>query len=89
MLKINLKNGWVLVELDETDEKSEGGIVLPGNDKSKVVYGTVKRTDEDCESVQEGDYVVLQRDDYYDLDPVDGIVYSVVKEENIMAIINQ
>ncbi len=96
-LKLKPLADRVVCQRDEADEKTSGGIVLPDSAKEKVnrarvlAVGPGKLDDNGvCHplSVKAGDHVLLNKyggDEF----EVDDIKYTIVKESDILAVIEE
>ncbi len=94
-LKLKPLADRVVCQRDEADETTAGGIVLPDSAKEKVnrarviAVGPGKRDDNGTVhplSVSPGDYVLLNKYGGDEFD-VDDIKYTIVKESDILAVI--
>ena len=61
----------ILVELDISDEKTQGGIYLPEESRDKMNTGTVLKENPKFEDIKEGDYVLFIKYSGTPVDPVD------------------
>lgn len=82
MIKPIKKNIVVLV--DEKDEKSAGGIILP-KDEMPSSTGIVMGIGSEVEDVEVGQRVIFQALDGHDI-KVDGKEYTVLKDFNILGV---
>jgi chaperonin GroES len=87
----------VLVKQDETTEEKKGGIIIPDTAKEKPMQGTViavgtGHTDEEGKktklSVKKGDKILLPKYGGTEI-KIDDQEYQIVKEEDILGIIEK
>ena len=85
----------VLVQREESEEKSAGGIIIPDTAKEKPMQGTVKATgagarDEQGKlaplDVKEGDVILFGKWSGTEI-KLDGQDYLIMKESDIMGIV--
>lgn len=76
----------LLVEYSTPEEKTAGGIYIPGSAKEKPQEGKVLAVGKDVEEVKAGDRVIFGK---YSPDKItmDGTEYAVIKEEDVMGVI--
>ena len=63
-------NDNILIELDQSDETTSGGIYLPEESRDKMNTGVVLKGNKRFEDIKEGDYVLFVK---YSGTPVDSI----------------
>ncbi|GIW98936.1 MAG: 10 kDa chaperonin 1 [Pirellulaceae bacterium] len=96
-IKLRPLSDRVVIERDEAEEKTAGGIVLPDTAKEKVNRGRVvavgpgKLTDDGKRvepSVKPGDHVLINKygGDEFEFD---GGKYVIVRESDILAVIDE
>lgn len=84
MIKPIKKN--VVVLLDEREEKTAGGIIVPKKpDELPSSTGIIMAIGSEVEDVEVGQRVVFQALDGHDI-KIDGQEYTVLKEFNIMGV---
>ena len=95
-MKIQPLNDRVLVKPLEAEEKTKGGIILPDSAKEKpqeakvVAVGPGKVVDGKRQemSVEVGDIVIYSKYAEDDI-KIDGIEYTLIEEEKILAIVEK
>jgi chaperonin GroES len=92
-MKVRPLDDRVLVKPMESEEKTEGGIVLPDTAKEKPVKGTVeavgsgkllKSGTRTPLSVKVGDRVIYGKYSGHDI-KIDGVEWKIMKEDDVLA----
>ena len=80
----------LVVEQLQSKKKTESGIIIPESSQKKQNVYKVLEVGADCKSgIKKDDYVVLPKNIQVTTDiEVEGNVVAVVKEENVIAIVN-
>lgn len=77
----------LVVQLDEIEEKTAGGIIIPDEAKDKTTaFGTVLAVGSKVEQIKEGDRVVFDKFAGTDI-KVDGKKCLVMKDFNVMGVL--
>jgi len=96
-MKVKPLDDRVLVKPMESEEKTEGGIVLPDTAKEKPMKGTIeavgggkllKGGNRAQLSVKVGDRVIYGKYAGHDI-KIEGVEYKIMKEEDILARIEE
>lgn len=82
----------VVIQMVELEEKTAGGLLLPSKAQEKLQFATVvavsERTKEEDRQVSVGDRVVVEK--YLGTEvKLDGQEYIIVKEKDIVAIVEK
>ena len=89
---VNLKPIFdsLVVEQLQSKKQTESGIIIPESSQKKPNVYKVTAVGPTCKSgIREGDYVVLPKNIQVTTDiEVNGNMVAVVKEENVIAIVN-
>lgn len=75
----------VLVLRDEHEEKTEGGIIIPGKKEVPTGTGIVVAIGNEVDVVEVGQKVLFRKTDGHDL-KVDGKEHVVLTDENLMGV---
>jgi len=96
-MKIRPLDDRVVIEPNEAEEKTAGGIVLPDTAKEKPMIGKVVAVGEGKlldsgkrgqMSVKKGDSVIYGKYSGSDIE-VDGVDYKIMRETEILGIVNK
>jgi chaperonin GroES len=96
-MKIRPLDDRVVIEPNEAEEKTAGGIVLPDTAKEKPMIGKVVAVGEGKlldsgkrgqMSVKKGDTVIYGKYSGSDIE-VDGVDYKIMRETEILGIVNK
>ncbi|MCU0723325.1 MAG: co-chaperone GroES [Planctomycetes bacterium] len=96
-MKVKPLDDRVLVKPMESEERTEGGIVLPDTAKEKPVKGTIeavgggkllKSGSRQALSVKVGDRVIYGKYAGHDI-KIDGVEYKIMKEDDVLARIEE
>ena len=90
IVKLNPIFDSLVVEQVQAKTKTESGIIIPESSQKKPNVHKVVSVGPTCKSgIKEGDYVVLPKNIQVTTDiEVNGNMVAVVKEENVIAIVN-
>ena len=86
-LPIKMLNDRVLVEADEGERKSSGGILIPATAEmaKRLVWATVVAQGQNVRSCEIGDKVLFSPDDRYEVE-VQGNDYIMLRERELHAV---
>jgi len=73
----------VLIEVEEEDDVTESGIIIPDESKFIPQSGWARRVGKYASSVKEGDYVIYEKYAGTDVEFDDGKKYILLSEEDI------
>lgn len=76
----------VLIKPDPIPEQTKYGIFIPEDARPKPKQGTVVKVGETVDTVKEDDVVVFQSH-FADEMPIDGEIFLVIKESNILYVV--
>lgn len=77
-------NDRVVIEKIKDEKVTKSGIMLPGEDKDKLVLkGKVIHVGSNVKSIEKDNIVLCNKHTVIDIVDTDDIVYGIVKEENI------
>lgn len=76
----------IIIKRLEAEEKTASGIVLPDSAKEKPEQGEVIACGKDVKEVEKGDKVIFGKFSLTEV-KVEGKEYSVIKEEDVLAIV--
>lgn len=93
----------VLVKLDQVDEKTAGGVFLPDQQKERENFAQIKGTlvavspmafrfedwPQDCAHPEPGNRVMIAKHAGAQTEGSDGNTYRVVKDKDVLAVINE
>lgn len=89
---VNLKPIFdcLVVETMETKKTTESGIIIPESSQQKSNIAKVVNVGPTCKSgIKEGDFVVLPKNLQITTEvEVNGVLKHIIKEENVIAIVN-
>ena len=81
---------WVVIEQDETEEKTKGGIIIPDKYKAKhrPARGKIIEAGIDCNQVKKDDEVIFSQDGAF-TDLIGETVCVFLHEEDVMVVLNR